>query len=250
MCRRVLFFGGNMKTKNKLLRIFTLRDILLWLFSVAAIVVSFLLFGKGEYLTLAASLIGVTSLIFNAKGNPVGQALMVVFSVMYGYISYTFSYYGEMITYLGMTLPMAVAALVSWIKNPFDGNRAQVRVYKLNKKDIAVMCILTVIVTAVFYFILKYFNTANLVLSTVSVTTSFAAVYMTYKRSPAYAIGYAANDMVLIALWVLASRQDSSYISVVVCFVIFLVNDLYGFLCWRVMEKKQRESSDNILTDN
>lgn len=250
MCRRVLFFGGNMKTKNKLLRIFTLRDILLWLFSVAAIVASFLLFGKGEYLTLAASLIGVTSLIFNAKGNPVGQALMVVFSVMYGYISYTFSYYGEMITYLGMTLPMAVAALVSWIKNPFDGNRAQVRVYKLNKKDIAVMCILTVIVTAVFYFILKYFNTANLVLSTVSVTTSFAAVYMTYKRSPAYAIGYAANDMVLIALWVLASRQDSSYISVVVCFVIFLVNDLYGFLCWRVMEKKQRESSDNILTDN
>ncbi len=239
-----------MKTKNKLLRIFTLRDILLWLFSVAAIVASFLLFGNGGYLTFAASLIGVTSLIFNAKGNPVGQALMVVFSVMYGYISYTFSYYGEMITYLGMTLPMAVAALVSWIKNPFDGNRAQVRVYKLNKKDVAVMCILTVIVTAVFYFILKYFNTANLVLSTVSVTTSFAAVYMTYKRSPAYAIGYAANDVVLIALWVLASRQDSSYISVVVCFVIFLVNDLYGFLCWRVMEKKQRESSDNILTDN
>lgn len=239
-----------MKTKNKLLRIFTLRDILLWLFSVAAIVASFLLFGKGEYLTLIASLIGVTSLIFNAKGNPVGQALMVVFSVMYGYISYTFSYYGEMITYLGMTLPMAVAALVSWIKNPFDGNMAQVRVYKLNKKDVAVMCILTVIVTAVFYFILKYFNTANLVLSTVSVTTSFAAVYMTYKRSPAYAMGYAANDMVLIALWVLASRQDSSYISVVVCFVIFLVNDLYGFLCWRVMEKKQREISDEILTDN
>ncbi len=122
--------------------------------------------------------------------------------------------------------------------------------YKLNKKDVAVMCILTVIVTAVFYFILKYFNTANLVLSTVSVTTSFAAVYMTYKRSPAYAIGYAANDVVLIALWVLASRQDSSYISVVVCFIIFLVNDLYGFLCWRVMEKKQREISDEILTDN
>lgn len=239
-----------MKAKKKLLRIFTLRDILLWLFSVAAITVSFLLFGNGEYLTLAASLIGVTSLIFNAKGNPIGQALMIVFSLMYGYISYTFSYYGEMITYLGMTLPMAVAALVSWIKNPFDGNRTQVRVYKLNKKDIAVMWTAAIITTAVFYFILKYFNTANLILSTVSVTTSFLAVYMTYKRSPAYAIGYAANDIVLIALWALASKQDPSYISVVVCFVIFLVNDLYGFLCWRVMEKKQREISDKILTDN
>jgi len=239
-----------MKAKKKLLRTFTLRDILLWLFSVTAITVSFLLFGNGEYLTLIASLIGVTSLIFNAKGNPIGQALMVVFSIMYGYISYTFSYYGEMITYLGMTLPMAVAALVSWIKNPFDGNRAQVRVYKLNKKDIAVMWTAAIIATAVFYFILKYFNTANLILSTVSVTTSFVAVYMTYKRSPAYAIGYAANDIVLIALWALASKQDPSYISVVVCFVIFFVNDLYGFLCWRVMEKKQREISNKILTDN
>lgn len=239
-----------MKAKKKLLRIFTLRDILLWLFSVTAITVSFLLFGNGGYLTLAASLIGITSLIFNAKGNPIGQALMIVFSLMYGYISYTFSYYGEMITYLGMTLPMAVAALVSWMKNPFDGNRAQVRVYKLNKKDIAVMWTAAIITTAVFYFILKYFNTANLILSTVSVTTSFLAVYMTYKRSPAYAIGYAANDIVLIALWTLASKHDPSYISVVVCFVIFLVNDLYGFLCWRVMEKKQREISDKILTDN
>lgn len=239
-----------MKAKKKLLRIFTLRDILLWIFSATAITVSFLLFGNGGYLTLAASLIGVTSLIFNAKGNPMGQALMIAFSLMYGYISYTFSYYGEMITYLGMTLPMAVAALVSWMKNPFDGNRTQVRVYKLNKKDIAVMWTAAIITTAVFYFILKYFNTANLILSTVSVTTSFLAVYMTYKRSPAYAIGYAANDIVLIALWSLASKQDPSYISVVVCFVIFLVNDLYGFLCWKVMEKKQREISDKILTDN
>ena len=239
-----------MKSGNKRLRIFTLKDVLLWAFSVAAITASFLLFGQGEYLTFIASVIGVTSLIFTAKGNPAGQALMVVFSLLYGCISYTFSYYGEMITYLGMTLPMAVAAFASWLKNPFGGNKAQVKVYKLNKKDIAVMCVLTVLVTAVFYFILEYFNTANLALSTVSVATSFAAVYMTYKRSPAYAVGYAANDLVLVVLWSLASKEEPSYISVVVCFVIFFINDLYGFLCWRVMEKKQRKSSDGVLTDN
>lgn len=33
---------------------------------------------------------------------------MVLFSLLYGIISYAFAYYGEMITYLGMTMPMAV----------------------------------------------------------------------------------------------------------------------------------------------
>jgi len=84
-------------------------------------------------MTLAASLIGVTSLIFNAKGNPIGQFLMVIFSLLYGIISYSFSYYGEMVTYLGMTMPMAIFALVSWLKNPYNGRRSEVKVNELSR---------------------------------------------------------------------------------------------------------------------
>ena len=107
---------------------FTKKEIALWASSVILIVISFLLFDRGNYLTLIASLIGVTSLIFSAKGNPLGQLLMVFFSIMYGVISYTFAYYGEMVTYLGMTLPMAVFALISWLRNPYNGNRSEVKV--------------------------------------------------------------------------------------------------------------------------
>ena len=86
------------------------------------IIISFVIFDRENYLTLSASLIGATSLIFNAKGNPFGQLLMVVFSILYGIISFSFAYYGEMITYLGMTMPMAVFALISWLRNPYKGN--------------------------------------------------------------------------------------------------------------------------------
>lgn len=72
------------------------------------------------------------------------------------------------------------------------------------------MYLAAILVTALFYFILGYFQTANLVPSTLSVTTSFIAVYLTYKRSPYYAFGYAANDIVLIVLWILAARQNTS----------------------------------------
>ena len=229
-----------MKQLRAIGRYFTIGEWLLWGISAAVIVVSFCLFDRESYLTLAASLIGVTSLIFAAKGNPISQVLMVLFSILYGIISYTFTYYGEMITYLGMTMPMAVLALISWLKNPFEGNRAEVKVNAISKTEAAFLWVLTAAVTVVFYFILRAFDTANLLPSTLSVSTSFMAVYLTFRRSPYYALAYAANDAVLIVLWVMAAVYEVRYISVAVCFIAFLVNDLYGFISWRRMAWRQR----------
>lgn len=229
--------------KSKFLNYFTKNEITLWALSVLAIIGSFLIFDRENFLTLTASIIGVTSLIFNAKGNPVGQVLMVAFSVIYSIISLKFKYYGEMITYSFMTAPMSVIALVSWLRNPFEDNKSQVKVEKITKNQLVFASVLTAIITLIFYFILKCFNTANLLPSTISVTTSFIAVYLTYKRSPYYALAYAANDVVLIVLWTLASFENFSYVSVVVCFIAFLINDIYGFISWKRMEKLQREKS-------
>lgn len=226
---------------SKLTTYFTKSELLLWSASIIFILGSFILFDRENYLTLAASLIGATSLIYCAKGNPFGQFLMVVFSIMYGAISYTFDYYGEMITYVGMTGPMALFALVAWLRNPYNGNRAEVKVNELTKREIVFMFILAGIVTFAFYFILKNFNTANLAPSTLSVTTSFIGVYLTFRRSAYYALAYALNDIILILLWTLATLTDISYMSVIICFVMFLVNDLYGFINWSRMKKTQKK---------
>ena len=224
---------------KKLTNYFSKGELILWSSSAGLILISFFLFDRVNFVTLAASLIGTTSLIFNAKGNPIGQALMIVFSLLYGVISYTFSYFGEMITYLGMTGPMALFAFVSWLRNPYNGNRAEVAVNRLGKWELVLMYVLTAVVTVGFYFILDYFNTANMIPSTLSVTTSFLAVYLTFRRSPYFALAYAVNDVVLIVLWTLAALEDISYLSVIICFVMFLVNDLYGFVSWKRMEKRQ-----------
>ena len=224
---------------KKLTTYFSKEELTLWGSSAGLILISFFLFDRVNFMTLAASLIGTTSLIFNAKGNPIGQALMIVFSLLYGVISYTFSYFGEMITYLGMTGPMALFALISWLRNPYNGNHAEVAVNRLGNKELVLMYVLTAVVTLGFYFILDHFNTANMIPSTLSVTTSFIAVYLTFRRSPYFALAYAANDVVLIVLWTLAAAENISYLSVIICFVMFLVNDLYGFISWKRMEKQQ-----------
>lgn len=221
---------------------FSRGELVLYVSSVMLIVLSYILFGGSSVMTLVASLIGATSLLLNAKANPIGQFLTIVFSVFYGIISYSCAYYGEMITYLGMTAPMALFALISWIRHPYNGNHAEVTVNKLRKYEYILMPLLTITVTVLFYFVLEYFNTANIIPSTVSVATSFAAVYLTFRRSKYYAIAYAMNDVVLIILWVLATINDIKYISVIVCFVMFLANDLYGFINWHRIEKKQNNA--------
>lgn len=218
---------------------FTKKEKCLWILSVLLILLPYLLCSKDGLLNMIASVIGVSALLYNAKGNPIGQILVVIFSLLYGFISYTTAYYGEMLTYLGMTLPMAVLSFISWITHPFAGNQAEVQVNTLKHKDIVWLFVLTGIVTFLFYFLLKAFATANLMWSTISVMTSFAAVYLTYKRSAYYAIAYALNDLVLIVLWICAVFQQPSYLSVVVCFVIFFLYDIYGFKSWSEMQRKQ-----------
>lgn len=227
-------------------RYFTKAEWLLWGSSVTLILAAFLLFDRENYMTLLASLIGVTSLIFNAKGNPIGQVLMIVFSLLYGVISYRFAYYGEMATYLGMTGPMALLALISWLRNPYQGNKAEVAVNRIGRLEWVFLLILSAVVTVIFYFILEHFGTANMLPSTLSVTTSFIAVYLTFRRSPFFALAYASNDIVLVILWCFAAAYDSSYISVVMCFALFLVNDVYGYISWRRMERRQSISQRNV----
>ena len=67
---------------------------------------------------------------------------------------------------------------------------------------------------------------------------SLAAV--TLKRSAAYGLAYAANDVVLLVLWILASVGERAYVPMVVCFFMFLCNDLYGFFNWLRLRSAQK----------
>lgn len=245
---KVLFFLGD--AVKKFLKSITIAEWLIWSISVTAIVVCFFVFENTRYLYLIGSLIGATALIFVSKGNPVGQCLTIVFSVFYGIISYSFNYYGEMITYLGMSVPIALWALISWLKNPYKGNKSEVKVNSLSKKEWGLFLIAAVVVTVSFFFVLRAFDTANLIPSTISVFTSFLAAYLTARRSRFYAIGYGINDIVLIIMWSMASYQNLTYLPMVICFIAFLVIDSYGFINWSVMNKKQKAEEESNISDN
>lgn len=227
-------FISSVKNLNKGERV-------LWLSSLVVIIVAFTVFGGGSVLSLIVSLIGATALIFVGKGDPIGQLFTIIFAVVYSLVSLKFRYYGEMITYAGMSLPSAFVAMVTWLKNPYSAH--EVKVSTMTGKKWVVLAILTVMVTTLFYFILSALNTANILFSTLSVATSFFASMLTIFRSPYYAVAYSFNDIVLIVLWVLATIENPAYFCMVICFVIFLINDTYGFINWKAMRKRQTDKN-------
>lgn len=215
------------------------KEWLIWIGSLAVVFMSNILSGDLDWLTLIATMIGVTSLVFAAKGNVWAQILMIIFSILYGIISFRFRYWGEMVTYLGMSLPMAIWSTITWMKNPSKGNKSEVAIQKLSRKHLILLVFFGVIVTGGFYFVLQELNTPNMIFSTISITTSFFAASLTMLRSSYYALWYASNDIVLIVLWILASTENSAYIPVVVNFAIFFFDDMYGFISWKKRELKQ-----------
>lgn len=215
----------------------------IWFTSEGLILLSALLFRESDFLTVIASLIGATALIFVGKGDVLGQLLTIIFAIVYAVISYKCRYYGEMITYMGMTAPTALWAMIVWIKNPYS--EKEVKVGHMTPTKWLLLVLGTIIATIIMWKILGFFHTANLIVSTLSVSTSFLASMLTVLRSPYYAVCYAANDVVLIVLWVLATLADMGNLPMVLCFVVFLVNDIYGFANWKRMRERQN-SHENL----
>ena len=120
----------------------------MWLFSVMGITLSFFIMRNTDYLTLIDSLIGVSALIFVAKGNVIGQVMTVIFGVFYGIISAQYHYWSEVITYLGMTAPIALGAVATWIRHPYE--KGEVKVREMKRRDWVILALLTIAVTILF----------------------------------------------------------------------------------------------------
>jgi predicted histidine transporter YuiF (NhaC family) len=134
---------------------------------------------------------------------------------------------------------MAVISLIAWFRHPYEQSN-EVKINSLRPLHLAVLLPASGAVSVGLYFLLGVMGTQNLLISTISVTTSFFAASLTFLRTPYFALAYAGNDVVLITMWLLVAVREPAYFSVVICFAVFLVNDLYSFFNWMKMRRRQR----------
>lgn len=220
----------SFKNLNKL-------ELTILLTSEIIIILTFLCNKEKNILSLISSMLGGICLIFLAKGDYFGHIISIIFSITYIIIAYQCKYYGEIFIYLILMIPLSIISIIVWKKN--QAKEHVVKVKKITKKDTLLIIIITILMGIIFYFILKALKTNNLIISTISVMTSLSASILSIKRTPYYAIMYIVNDLVLITMWTLITIDDFSYLPNVICFITFLINDIYALINWKKLEKEQ-----------
>lgn len=228
---------------KKVLGSWTLFEKLFLFFSLITITLCFAFGIDKNIFAYIVSIVGVISVLLVAKGLVIAPIINVIYSILYSVLSISQRYYGEAIIYLGLMIPISVISIVSWLKNRNKAQKEVVSVNSIKGKEYLYLSIATVVATIGFYFILKVLNTSELIISTLSLVSSAVASYLMLRRCSYYAIGFIVNDIILITLWILAVVSSGiGYLPSAISFCIFLINDIYGFIHWKIEEHKQNKA--------
>lgn len=225
---------------NKRLKL-TPFEICLITVSLLVAFVSFLFAQEKSYLSLIGTLFGIITCFAYSKVWVIAPMVGCVNNILYIILSFTQRFYGEAIIYLFLQMPIVIYQIVDYLKNKNKDDQTVVNVNKVGKKEYLLMIPVILVLTVGFYFLLKALNTNELIISTFSLVTSLIASYLMLRRSPYYAIGYLLNDVVLIVLWSMTIASSGlTYLPTLIGFVVFMANDIYGFINWKIQEKKQK----------
>ena len=224
---------------KKLFENWNLFEYILLGISWTAIIVSFFLETEKNYLSFFTSLLGVYSVILIAKGLLLAPITDIAYNVLYAILAFTQRYYGESIIYVFLMIPISSIAIYQWLHHKDENNKSYVRVNKIFLKEFVILIVLTILLSFLFFFLLRALNTNNLVISTISLSTSVLASYFFLRRSSFYALFFILNDIILIGMWsMILFSVGIEYLPTVISLVAFFVNDIYGFVIWKKKEKK------------
>ena len=214
--------------------------------SILIISFCFILIPNKNISSLIVSILGIITVISGAKGLIISPFINIIYNIIYIIICFSQKFYGEVIIYSFILTPLNIITINSWLKNRSKENKNIVKVNKLSIKEYYILGILTILITICFYFLLKSLNTNSLLISTLSLTDSFVATYLLFRRCSNYALAYIVNDIILITLWLTTiSTEKMTHLPIIISFVIFLINDIYGLTLWKKREKVQNTKTDN-----
>ena len=176
--------------------------------------------------------IGFFCALHQANGLVIGQIVGVVMAILYSIMSYSNNYYGEVIVYLFVILPLYISGIYTWLKNK-DKKSEKVKQNTLSQKEWYSLLGINIVLFIGLYFLLKFFNTNNLLVSTISMNINLTATYLLVRRSRYSFLFYLINAFILLILWGLPVLNGNILLlPMVFDALLLLINNIYGLHSW------------------
>lgn len=199
---------------------------------------------KSWWLTILTSLCNLLCCVLSAKGKVLASFVGLVCIVLYSVLSFYNRYFGEIIISACVMLPLYIWQICEWMKNR-DKKENVVLVNSIKGKEWLILSISAVVVFVAFYFLLKILNTANLIVSTISIIGNLVGMYLLIRRSKFGFASYLADDVVFFVLWLIPTVQGNlSLLPIVINPLLNIMSDVYGLVNWNKLQIKQKNKGE------
>lgn len=180
-------------------------------------------------MTWALSMVGIMFVLGVSTGNKYAQILGAILVAMYGYLSYSAGFYGNMAVNLAIILPMQLYGAYQWVRTS-DTNGVVVRPLRPNQRigvgaSAVALSIIGVLLCMVFGSNLPVHDGIS------SALVIVATLLMVLRCKEQWYLWIPYNTLECI-MWFFAASLAPEILAVFVMRVIFLINSIIGYYNW------------------
>jgi len=200
-----------------------------------------ILFGSGALEIVSAVMLLISTLLL-AKGKVKGFMLYIISLALYCVVSFQQQLYGELIYSALLSIPLASYGLwKAWSNKRNDSDKGEVIiVQRIKMREIGLLLLVVIAVSIGMYFLLDFFNTAFLIVSTISLASNLLGEYLVARRTQFGMSGFILSDIIGLILWaLLLADGHMGAIPLIVAYCFLFVNDIYGTIEWQRLRKEQ-----------
>lgn len=220
---------------------FSLYDILYITFSFFSITIVSIVF-KSDALAIIYSFTAIIGMFLLSKGYNLGYVFILAYMIVYAIEAYLTGLYGEAILYGFILMLMQIYAIIKSFRRKNNGGSIQITRLKVWQYVVAIVVILALGFGV--YFVLQALGTKYLIISTIAFMVALYANFLRVIGDLNCSIGFIVLDIVMIVLWLMplfhGEPNGSSLITFAVTSLIYIANDIYTYINWFKLYKKQK----------
>lgn len=201
----------------------------LYFITATIITIAICIIQKSSVILSIISITGVIYSLLVTKNTKYAFIFGMINVANYGYILFTENIYGGFIYNVLYSLPMLVWGYINW------GKKSKLKdsgIKKMDMKTKIISSILIFVTICIFGYILNILGSNNYVLDSVSTVLGYTGIYlMTNKYIEQWDIWVICN-LANLTLWISLIITDLSNLPVVIMWLIYFINSLYGYITW------------------
>ena len=191
---------------------------------------------KDTPVAMTAALTGMMYTILAGKGKLSCFIFGLVNAPLYAWIAFKTGYYGDFalnIYYFFMMFP----GLVAWLRHQSDNSEESTLRTRLTTKGRLALFAVCIAGSAALWAILTFLGGMRPVCDSLTNVLSIAAMFLTVRRAIEEWILWIAVDAIEVFMWWKTWQSGEGSISVLLMWLLFLVNGIYLLSLWLKIEK-------------